>query len=69
MKEMITTSYMSLSLGLVRCRDESDDIFKREPADKDCFGDLKEVLLPWKKKKMFLCLREDPIKNFTMDIN
>ena len=46
MKEMITTSYMSLSLGLVGRRDESDDIFKREPADKDCFGDLKEVLLP-----------------------
>ena len=51
---MITTSYMSLSLGLVGCRDESDDIFKREPADKDCFGDLKEVLLPWKKEDVFL---------------
>ena len=34
------------SLGLMWGSDEPDDIFKGEPADEYCFGNLKEVLLP-----------------------
>ena len=37
------------SLGLSGGRNEANDVFKSEPANKNCFGNLKKVLLLWKK--------------------